>query len=323
MANAYGFSLGQVYQDVDAIKSARLRRQQMENVIAEQERYASDRDRLEGARADAVGGDFSGLVTMNPGEAVRMKQFFDSMSADEAASKREEMDAFGKMAMWVLDGGAEAPQRYAQVRASIPPDMAAQMPEEYDENALRFRLALLSDLADLMEDRRTQNEIAMETKGKIAVEKAKGANAIAQERESGRQARQTAGIKAGIDFAAENQKAAIEAAGGGELPGASDSNAIYRQAVQLFGGLMDEQGNIRALDPQNQQNAQAVAAEASRIYASGGVTHAEAVQRAYAAFVRAQGGGDPQGDVPQGGVPQGGAQRPDPLGLGGFFGWGK
>ena len=77
-------------------------------------------------------------------------------------------------------------------------------------------------------------------------------------------------------------------AGGGGAGGsggvdfkATDSNAIGKQIVRLFGGFYDPQtGRISGLDPDTSSRVQAIQEEAELIYIQGGVPHGVAVAKA-------------------------------------------
>jgi hypothetical protein len=61
----------------------------------------------------------------------------------------------------------------------------------------------------------------------------------------------------------------------------SDANAIYRFAVGFHGGLMDENGNLKLLDPNKTKDVQELSAKAADLYATGKAkTHNEAISMA-------------------------------------------
>lgn len=100
--------------------------------------------------------------------------------------------------------------------------------------------------------------------------------------------------------------ALLKSQGGDSGMKAADENAMYRQSVELLGGLFDAQGNIQGLDPSIRSKVQAIATEATRIYKSGGVSRTEAVSKA----------ADKYGvNIPQSGGNAAGADNNDPLGL--------
>ena len=72
--------------------------------------------------------------------------------------------------------------------------------------------------------------------------------------------------------------------GGGELKTA-DENLMYRQSVELLGGLFDQSGNITKLDPQLRNKVQGIAAEAAKIWKeTKNISRTEAVKRSAKKF---------------------------------------
>jgi hypothetical protein len=72
-------------------------------------------------------------------------------------------------------------------------------------------------------------------------------------------------------------------ASGGSLK-ASDTNAIYRQAAGLYGGMFDPMtGRIAGLNREQSEQVQSIAARASQLYmqSEGALDHASAVQQAF------------------------------------------
>lgn len=94
-----------------------------------------------------------------------------------------------------------------------------------------------------------------------------------------------------MDNIIKDQREAKKAEGKGKdekpfQPKSADESLIYRQSVELMGGMMDADGNITALDPSVRPKVQAIAREASKIYTEGkgNVTRSEAVSRAAEKF---------------------------------------
>lgn len=66
---------------------------------------------------------------------------------------------------------------------------------------------------------------------------------------------------------------------------ASDTNAIYREAASLYGGIFDPQtGQFSGLDKNGAQNALALSERASQLYQQGNVSHSQAVAQAAREF---------------------------------------
>ena len=60
----------------------------------------------------------------------------------------------------------------------------------------------------------------------------------------------------------------------------ADESLMYRQAAELMGGMFDEAGNLRALDPEVRPKVQAIATRASELFKQGGITRSQAVTMA-------------------------------------------
>lgn len=154
MAEFGTFSLGNVLQNVDAIKTARLQQQLGANALKDAERQRAEEAQLGGARSAAWNGDISHLVGLRPQEAIAIQQHFQSMGdrerAEAAAEAQEELETMGRIAAWVK-GSADPAAAWAKVQQNLPEEMRAGMPAQYDPDFVDFTLARLMSIDQLIE----------------------------------------------------------------------------------------------------------------------------------------------------------------------------
>jgi hypothetical protein len=149
---------------VDAIQTAKLRNQ-MSNLAmedAEQQRAWAIEDRataqqdrarnladegaLRSARTGAWGGDKAAmgqLVALAPNEAAAIEARFKGMADEErtraAAEAKEEIDAMGRVLMWVK-AAPDPAKAWATARENLPEEWAAKLPQEYSPDMVEFFL---------------------------------------------------------------------------------------------------------------------------------------------------------------------------------------
>ena len=175
--NPYSFDMGGVIAQVDAIQTARMRQDMARNALAQEEedrawkredraravaaenRALSQENALSAARGAAFSGQAGGiakLATLKPGEAIQMLGYFEGKDekarAAEIAAAKAEVEQMGKIAAWVKGAGdpqAQA-QRYATARQNLP-DLADDLPEQFDPNFVDFAMAQAMDLDAILE----------------------------------------------------------------------------------------------------------------------------------------------------------------------------
>lgn len=166
MAGFQTFNVSNVLANVDAIQTARLRKEMYGNALADRELQMQDRERaradeqaLRAARTDAwQTGNVSGLAGLSPQEAVAIRGYFDSKSeaerAREIAAQQADLEKFGKLAAWVQAAAdpKEAAQRWGYARASLSPEQQKSIPEQYDPMALDAAVAQMQSLDGLLAD---------------------------------------------------------------------------------------------------------------------------------------------------------------------------
>lgn len=257
MANQFGIDLGSVYRTTEAIKGAREDRANKNQLMQwkKQDRdIASQRTKtLNALRAKAATGgraEQQALAAFDPAEADSLLGAFSKMDEREQKIAQQNIDAVGRISAFIINSD-NPEEAYQRARKNVAPEMAAQMPEQYDPNWVQMNLARAREI-DKMMDVGTQTVGGEDIlyRGGIEQER-KTSNALLQER----------------------------AKGGGGLK-STDESLMYRQAGELFGGIFDDLGNLQNLDPSTRGKVQSVATEATKIYEEGGVTRSEAVTKA-------------------------------------------
>lgn len=285
-ANALGFSYSDVLRNAESIKTARLQREGMtldndikRQALEDKKTASTQTTNALGLRARAVGGDKEALqeyVALDPAGAKTFMDSYAAMTEPERVKQREGIEFMGRAAAYVLQSEDPA-AAYAQLYESAPPEIQAQLPPTYDERFVTLQLAKARELDDMVE--------AYDASQKAKTEEA--ATIAKEQREEQRDIRKDE-RKFAADVKLETLKAEMEksASGGSREMKSADTNAIYRQAGAFFDGIFgpDEDGDgvpdVRLTDPNDAAKLQRLAAEASKVWANGSMTHAEAVEQA-------------------------------------------
>ena len=238
-ANPYGFSLGEVYRDIEGIKGARqvnqLNQMKIDEVKASQKRNAL----LPEAREQAMTGDIDAqktLLALDPENGPKFIEAVAGMDDRQREATKRAIDEMGRMAFYVDQGKTdeEKAARYQRVLQEVSPDVRSRMPQQYDPREIELALMKASSMDQILE-----NPKAIRVGEEDIVYK--GGKEIA------RGTRAPTGKADGRTFKA------------------SDENLVYKQFVELEGGIFDEKGNIRGLNNKSQMRAQARTAEAMKL----------------------------------------------------------
>lgn len=251
MADQYGINMNNV---LNAHRAGEKRRDEREAKNAARTRNAL----LANLRLGATNGDqnsMQSLMVIAPDEAQQLMTVMEKMDEKQKAKLQQATESMGRIAASILT--SENPsEAYNQFRESMP-DMAKDMPTEYNESYVQLQLARARELDDILQNpsKITFGQNDELWKDGQRVDSTTSQNALNQQ------------AKANEPF----------------QPASADENAMYRQSVELFGGLFDAQGNIQSLDPELRTRAQEVARLASRMFMDGGgqMTRSEAVSQAY------------------------------------------
>lgn len=271
-ANQYGIDLGEIYRTKAAVEGARtqnklsgLKLGEMEREIAERpakEVAATERkNMLTGLRQKAVGGDVSAqqqLLALDPEGGATFIDAVTKMDDRKLKATQRSVDEMGQLAGYVLQGKTpeEQARRYQLMYQGVSPEVQSKLPEQYDPQFMELSLSKAMAMDKLLE-----NPKAIQVGGEDVVYKAG--------REVERKARPVKSSGTGSD-------------GGGVK--SADESLMYRQSVELLGGLFDQAGNITNLDPTVRNKVQGIATEATNIFREGGVTRSQAVKQAAQKF---------------------------------------
>jgi len=271
-ANQYGIDLGEIYRTQAAVEGARTRNKlsglqlgEMEREIAERpakEAAALERKNLlSGLRQKAVGGDVSAqqqLLALDPEGGATFIDAVAKMDDRKLKATQRSVDEMGQLAGYVLQGKTpeEQARRYQLMYQGVSPEVQSKLPEQYDPQFMELSLSKAMAMDKLLE-----NPKAIQVGGEDVVYKAG--------REVERKTRPVKASGTGSD-------------GGGVK--SADESLMYRQSVELLGGLFDQAGNITNLDPTVRNKVQGIATEATNIFREGGVTRSQAVKQAAQKF---------------------------------------
>jgi len=271
-ANQYGIDLGDLYRTTEAVKGARTKNRLSQLQLDETEREIAERpakeaaalerkNLLTGLRQKAVGGDVSAqqqLLALDPEGGATFIDAVSKMDDRKIKATQRSVDEMGQLAGYVLQGKTpeEQARRYQLMYQGVSPEVQSKLPEKYDPQFMEMSLSKAMAMDKLLE-----NPKAIQVGGEDVVYKAG--------REVERKTRPVKTSGTGSD-------------GGGVK--SADESLMYRQSVELLGGLFDQAGNITNLDPTVRNKVQGIATEATKIFREGGVTRSQAVKQAAQMF---------------------------------------
>lgn len=276
-ANQYGIDLGDLYRTTEAVKGARTQNRLSQLQLGETEREIAERpakeaaalerkNLLSGLRQKAVGGDVSAqqqLLALDPEGGATFIDAVTKMDDRKIKATQRSVDEMGQLAGYVLQGKTpeEQARRYQLMYQGVSPEVQSKLPEQYDPQFMELSLSKAMAMDKLLE-----NPKAIQVGGEDVVYKAG--------REVERKTRQVKTSGTGSDGGGSD--------GGGVK--SADESLMYRQSVELLGGLFDQAGNITNLDPTVRNKVQGIATEATNIFREGGVTRSQAVKQAAQKF---------------------------------------
>ncbi len=267
-ANRFGIDMADIYRTETAVKGARtqnklaaLNLQEKEREIAGREEKAANaaakEQELIDLRLQSVGGDRSAqakLMALAPSEAPQFLEGVAQMNERQREAAKRSVEEMGQLSSYVLQGGTpeERQRRYQVMYAGVSPEVQAKLPSDYDDQFMELSLSKALTMEQILENPKS---ITVGDTDKVY----KGGRLID-----------------------EGKKPVNPTGGSGDLGGlkSSDENLIYKQTVELLGGLFDDQGNVQALDPKLRGKVQGITTEAANIFRQGKITRSEAVKRA-------------------------------------------
>ena len=246
--------MGEVYRTTEAVKGSRQQRKA--NALAldwKKEDRESARQRgqtLNQLRSRVAAGGEDGrqaereLIAFAPEEATQVQEAFKNMDERQRKQMEENVETLGRVSTFILQGGTpeEQAQRYQRARQNLAPEIAANMPEEYDPNFVQMGLARARELDDMLKN---PEQITFGGEDRL--------------------------YKDGqmIESATSNALLKEKAGGSGSDFKSSDENLMFRQAAELLGGIFDQQGNLQNLNPENRSKVQAITTRAAQLYSQG------------------------------------------------------
>ena len=269
-ANQYGIDLGDLYRTTEAVKGARTQNRLSQLQLDETEREIADRpakeaaalerkNLLTGLRQKAVGGDVSAqqqLLALDPEGGATFIDAVTKMDDRKLKATQRSVDEMGQLSGYVLQGKTpeEQARRYQLMYQGVSPEVQSKLPEQYDPQFMELSLSKAMAMDKLLE-----NPKAIQVGGEDVV------------------------YKAGREVERKTRPVKTSGSDGGGVKSA-DESLMYRQSVELLGGLFDQAGNITNLDPTVRNKVQGIATEATNIFREGGVTRSQAVKQAAQKF---------------------------------------
>ncbi|MEE9905549.1 MAG: hypothetical protein K4305_09025 [Chlorobium sp.] len=212
------------------------------------------------------------FITIDPEEGKRIADAFGAMDENERKSTSSQIDKVGRIAHYVLSGGDdnERAQRYSYARQNSEPEIAGQMPEQYNPAFVQYHLSRATEMKELLENP------DVKTLGGYDVAYQRGLPISRPTPNMNMLKMANDNTQADLD---RSNKIALKGMedGGSGVPKSADEALIYRQAAGLFGGTFDQAGNLIALDASARPRVQAIATEAAKLFASGKYSRSESV----------------------------------------------
>lgn len=254
-ANQFGIDVG------DAITSGQnMLKNQLLLQKAKEENNTSNA--LKMARQRLASGDQSALqdmLVLSPEETQRYAAAIGQMDENQRKQTEANLHQIGAAAATILH--SDNPERaYQWVKTQVSPEIAATMPEKYDQNWVSYHLAQAKDGMSLLQklgsssDKFYQYTVGGKTK---VYKNGKLFDQGASEGSLNRDQRDNSGLKG------------------------ADESRILKASQSLLGGTFDMNGNLLSMDPQRAMKAQSIATDATKLMQSGQASSInEAVQLA-------------------------------------------
>ena len=202
------------------------------------------------------------LLALDPEGAPKFIDAVNGMDDRQISEAKQNIDQMGNMVAEILNAPeSQRPALYAQMREMIPADMKSKAPEQYNPNYLKLQVAKLKSMDQILENPqvRTVGTEDILYKGGSELERAKNPSKVKT----------------------QNENNNPSAGGSNDGMKSADESLMYRQSVELLGGIFDSSGNIQALDPELRGKVQSIATEATKIFkAESGISRTEAVAKA-------------------------------------------
>lgn len=257
----YGVDIGQAYATAENIKGARTRNKLAELQLKKAEQEEANRPAMQernklitGLRKKAVTGDTDAqgqLLAIDPKGGAEFIQALSKMNESQIEKTKQTVEDVGRMSATVLNAPPERQATlYKQMLSMLPESSRSKMPAEFDPDFMQLSLSKATAMDKLLE-----NPKAIKVGGEDVI------------------------YQQGREIARAKTPEKQTDSKGGELKSA-DESLMYRQAAELMGGMFDESGNLRALDPSIRPKVQQIATRATELFRQGGITRSQAVTMA-------------------------------------------
>jgi len=282
-ANQYGIDLADIYRTTTAVKSARTQNRLSDLMLKETEREIAGRpererkekerqNMLTSLRQQVATGDQNAsnqLLTLDPEGGATFIEAVGKMDDRKRKAAKRSVDEMGQLSAYVLQGKTpeEQQRRYRLMYQGVSPDVQAKLPEQYDPQFMEMSLSKAMAMDKILEN---PEVLMMGDTGEVW--------------KSGRKVKDFSTGKKEDRESREKISATKDSGSDGGGVKSADESLMYRQSVELLGGLFDQAGNITNLDPTVRNKVQGIATEATKIFREGGVTRSQAVKQAAKMF---------------------------------------
>ena len=170
MSDQYGINLGEVYANVDAIQTAKLRNQLLQDQMADSSQARTDRNTLRSVAPAAMRGDAAALSTyasLDPEGAMRLQSWAEGQDEKQRAKSVERVEYAGNVLNYVRQmPEAEQAQGWADAVAMASeddPEMGAAMKKlmpQYDPRRATMLMARTSHAAEMIANQKASKTAA-------------------------------------------------------------------------------------------------------------------------------------------------------------------
>ncbi len=263
------FSLGDAVMDVEKIKAAKAERENKETETKKAKNLLALAPKV-AAGDEAATRQF---ITIDPEEGRKIVDAFGSMDEIQRKSAANQVDKVGRIAHFILSGAddAERQQRYLFARQNSEPEIAGQMPEQYDPNFIQYHLSRATEMKQLLENPQVLTmggyDVAYQ-QGRPISKPTPSMNLLKMGNDN---------TQAGLDRSNKITLKGMEEGGNG-VPKSADESLMYRQVSALFGGVFNPiTGEVSFSDKNAPAKVQAIATEAAKLFTSGKYSRSESV----------------------------------------------
>lgn len=269
MANQYGFSLGDVYKDIESIKGQRTTNEFNRLKLDEAKAQPARNVLIQGARQSAATGSAEAqrqLLVIDPEGGPKFLEALSKMDERQVEATKRSVEQIGQQAFHVSQGKTdqEKASRYQTLYESLPPESKSKMPPQYDPNFIDMALSKAQTMDQLL-----ANPQAVKVGGEDVVYKngqeIERASQPLEAPKSVQLGNQDILYQGDQELERANRPVKAGDAGAPRSFKSGDENLVYKQMVELEGGIMDQDGNVREMSQPAMYRAQARTSEAMKL----------------------------------------------------------